>query len=90
MKSRYDGLDIYNVVNKDGQVRRCIATRFLDRELIEYNNRIHVVKYGENLMDIAFQYYGDITLWYIIAEKNQDIYDPFNLTVGMELFVPIV
>lgn len=90
MKSRYDGLDIYNVVDKDNKVRRCIATRFLDRELLAYNNKIHIVKYGENLMDIAYEYYGDITLWYLIAEKNSSVSDPFELTVGQELFIPMI
>lgn len=90
MKSRYDGLDIYNVIAPDGQVRRCIATRFIDRTPPDNDSKIHVVKDGENLFDLADEYYGDLTLWYIIAEKNPGVSDPFGLSVGQELVIPML
>lgn len=90
MKSRYDGLDIYNVVDNDGKVRRCIATRFIDRTPPDNDSKIHIVKDGETLLDLASRYYGDLTLWYIIAEKNAGVSDPFGLTVGQELIIPMI
>lgn len=90
MKSRYDGLDVYNVLDGDNKVRLCIATRFIDRTPPDNDSKIHIVKYGENLLDLANEYYGDLTLWYIIAEKNLGVTDPFGLTVGQELIIPML
>lgn len=88
MKSRYDGLSVYNKIDDRNKIKPCLLIRFIDRSLQE--NKIHIVRNGENLMDIANRYYNDITLWYIIADKNTDVSDPFDLYDGQELFIPII
>lgn len=52
-------------------------------------SRIHVVDVGDDLFYIAITYYGDASLWWVIADNNIDkCDDPFNLNVGDELFIP--
>ena len=49
--------------------------------------RSHQVVMGDSLMSIAYQEYGDSTLWRAIALAN-DIDDPLRLPTGLELRVP--
>lgn len=48
---------------------------------------LHTIKAGETLDQIAFQHYGDSTLWKAIARSNM-ILDPLELTVGTHLQIP--
>lgn len=88
-KSRYDGLAVYNKMDSDNKIRQCLVTRFLDRTPPN-DHVVHVVKSNDNLIHIAFEYYGDISLWYIIAEKNNWISDPFDLPIGAEIKIPVL
>nr|DAL07213.1 MAG TPA: baseplate wedge protein [Caudoviricetes sp.] len=49
----------------------------------------HTLKEGETLQNIAYRYYGDSGLWYLIAEANQ-ILNPFSdeLYDGLILIIP--
>lgn len=59
------------------------STRIGRREVI------HTVKDGENIFNIAYQYYKDSGRWYEIADRNH-LYNPFReLTVGTKLTIPI-
>lgn len=49
--------------------------------------RIHVVKEGDTLWDIADQQYGDPTKWRKIANEN-GISNPRTLQIGTELTIP--
>ena len=52
------------------------------------SDKIHTLKEGETLQNIAYQQYGDSGKWYIIAEANQ-IGNPFReLKSGMKLRIP--
>ena len=52
-------------------------------------SRIHVVNVGDDLFTISKTYYGDPTLWWIIADNNIDrCLNPFEMNVGDELFIP--
>ncbi|HEU5118654.1 MAG TPA: hypothetical protein VFT74_18800 [Isosphaeraceae bacterium] len=48
----------------------------------------HVLSVGERLDLLAFKYYGDPEYWWVIALANR-IQDPFSLTVGQRLRVPV-
>jgi hypothetical protein len=50
-------------------------------------DRMHEVKPGETLDRIAYQAYGDSTIWRLIATRNQ-IADPLRLKAGMRLILP--
>lgn len=48
----------------------------------------HTVKEGETLQNIAFRYYKDSGLWYVIAEANK-ILNPFEeLIAGTLIRIP--
>lgn len=49
--------------------------------------RTHRVVAGDSLPQLAWQEYGDATVWRVIAEAN-DIDDPMVLPPGTELLVP--
>lgn len=48
----------------------------------------HVLSAGERLDTLAHRYYGDSEFWWVIAMANC-IQDPFSLTVGTMLRVPL-
>lgn len=47
----------------------------------------HIVKEGETLQSIAYQYYGDSGYWTRILSYNR-IINPFNLEPYTRLFIP--
>lgn len=50
----------------------------------------HVVRYGEELDELAHRFYGNGELWWVLAEMN-GIADPFEpLPAGMVLRCPSV
>ena len=49
--------------------------------------RVHVVKKGETLSEIAKDFFGDEARWTVIARAN-DIDDPSKLEVGTRLTIP--
>lgn len=66
--------------------------RSIERNTISFgksiDDRFHTVLEGDLLTDLAFIYYGDPVLWYIIADAN-NIFNPFDdLTPGMNLRIP--
>ena len=51
-------------------------------------DQFHTVVEGDLLSDLAFLYYGDPILWYIIADAN-NIFNPFDdLVSGINLRIP--
>jgi len=50
-------------------------------------DRLHEVKPGETLDRIAYQAYGDATVWRLIADRNR-IMDPLRLRPGQRLVLP--
>lgn len=48
----------------------------------------HRLSVGERLDTVAHRYYGDSDYWWVIALANR-IKDPFKLTVGSMLRVPV-
>ena len=53
------------------------------------DHKIHTVLPDQTLQNIAWQYYGDSGLWYVIALANQ-IFDPFTeVNQGDKLIIPI-
>lgn len=51
---------------------------------------VHETVAGERLEHLAYQYYGDVSKWYLIADANiEKIKDPMKkLKGGMRLLVP--
>jgi nucleoid-associated protein YgaU len=47
----------------------------------------HVLREGDSLWQLAYEYYGDVSRWKVIAEAN-DMPDPLDLPLGEELVIP--
>lgn len=69
-------------------------TRILTKEFIRFGKAkevyVHTIGEGETLFSMANHYYGDTRMWYLIPEYNSEIIDDiFDLTVGMEIQIPL-
>lgn len=82
--SRYRGCVKYRDL-ADGVIYRqsCPRRVFRRKETDQY----HILAQGERLDLLAYRYYGDAALWWVIAEAN-NIANPLRLEVGMRLRVP--
>lgn len=85
--SRYDEEIVYNR-EVNGVIKKAQTIKELDRTYNIDDITVHLVSYGENLFNLANEYYDDFRLWYLIAEKNPDITNPFQLPIGKELIIP--
>ena len=47
----------------------------------------HILKECDYLWDIAYKFYGDSKLWWVLRDVN-NIFNPFELTIGHELIIP--
>ena len=54
------------------------------------NDKYHTVKDGENLLQIARQYYGASSMWFFIADVNDNIEDIFDIPSGSLILIPNV
>lgn len=52
-------------------------------------DRQHTLLEGETLQNVAYQYYGDSGLWYIIAEANNILNAFEELEAGRILTIPV-
>lgn len=55
--------------------------------LVSAEDKLHIVMDEDNLTQLAYRYYGNPILWYIIADAN-NIENPFELTTGESLQIP--
>lgn len=91
ISNRYaDEITYDRVVDKQGNTKRAQTIKFLDRTYNKDEIILHIVTDGQTLFSIADTYYGDFRKWYLIAEKNPNITNPFVLQNGMELVIPEV
>lgn len=89
--SRY--LDVEEIVSfldpKSLEVKTTLGIRNPTIYKQDDTSRLHIVEVGDDLFNIAITYYGEASLWWVIADNNVDkCDDPFNLNVGDELFIP--
>lgn len=57
-------------------------------EQVILTDKVHTVKEGETLQNIAFQYYRDSGKWYKLVEANK-ILNPFTeVYPGVQLIIP--
>lgn len=66
----------------------------LHRTSIYYQQSVydvyHTITYEDTLYSIARKYYGSSSLWFMIADVNNDIEDIFNLPFGDTILIPSV
>lgn len=88
---RYNGDDLYDrVVDEEGNYKVAQEIHILNRKFNQDQVIIHITKYGDDLINLAQRYYSDFTLWYLIAEKNPKIVNPFAVPENMELIIPLI
>ncbi len=71
---------------------------FGNGEIALYRNKItyvqsvhdtyHVIRENETLYDIAREYYEASSMWFFIADINDNITDIFDLPVGDTIIIP--
>ena len=64
--SRYEDEVVYNR-DVNGVIKKAQTIKELDRSYDINDVVIHLVAYGENLFQLAVEYYDDFRLWYLIA-----------------------
>jgi len=76
----------------DEEKKQRVYDSLLDPEFIRSVNDIYVVcSFGERLDLLAFKYYGDATLWWVIAAANPDLRkDSLYLQPGVQVRVPAI
>jgi len=51
-------------------------------------DKYHTIRDGETLLSIALDKFGASSLWFMIADVNDDVEDIFDLEVGSTLLIP--
>lgn len=87
--SRYE----YSVVDfvsiaQDADANAIVFYEVEDIGTISY--REHIYRQGERIDNIAFDYYQDPALWWIILDANPEIEDPTNIKAGTVIRIPSV
>lgn len=64
------------------------STRYPDIPLSENDVLIYTIR-GDRLDNLAYQFYGDTTLWWILSVANPDLpNDSLYPTIGYQLRIP--
>lgn len=68
------------------------GTTLLQRNPLIYtpqlNDILHKVKEFDRLDLLAFKYYGDSKWWWVIADVNDNVFDPFDLPISEDIIIP--
>ena len=76
--------DSYRIIYEEGD-------ESLERRPINHrediDDIIYQIREGDKLTSIAFKFYNNPLLWYIIADVN-NIINPFELEIGSNIIIP--
>jgi nucleoid-associated protein YgaU len=75
-------------VSEDADANAVVFYEVEDIGVITYKE--HTYKQGERLDNIAFDYYQDPALWWVILDVNPEITDPTNIKPGTVIRIPNV
>ena len=89
--SRYINAFYSRNVNLDEENKRRYYDALLDPEIPRRSDDIYVVTtIGDRLDQLAWQYYADSKLWFIIAAANTELRkDSLYLEPGTQLRIPV-
>ena len=87
--SRYSQEIAYNPSGADVS-HKALTIRTISRVYNKEEASVHIVTEGDNLFNLAELYYDDFSKWYMIADKNPLITNPFILENGTEIIIPDV
>ena len=85
MYNRYKEANIK--VHKDNRKRYYKPSLYPDIPETD-SDIIHIVKPGERLDLLAYQYYGDVGLWWVISRANRLDPSDIGLDAAIELRIP--
>lgn len=85
--SRYQDSSVVTVV-KDSQDVAVIVPSM--QQPFSFNYVTHLVTQGDRIDNISYQYYGNPTVWWRIADANPEVMFYDNLTVGSTIRIPVV
>lgn len=80
--SRYTKTPLYN---RDGNLIFKIRTR---NKVSEKQSMTHVYSEGDRLDLLAFRYYADDQLWWVLLEANKQFRSEMDIPYGAELIIP--
>tara|TARA_B100001123_G_scaffold436924_1_gene568190 strand:- start:1479 stop:1784 length:306 start_codon:yes stop_codon:yes gene_type:complete len=84
MANRYK----YSKIKKDRQTKNRVLETTIYPKINEEENDIYITaKYGDRLDLLANRYYGNVELWWIIAQANH-IEGTMFVTPGTQLRIP--
>lgn len=88
------------MIAKEGLYDRGYLVSYSPGEIAIYRNPIfynqsisdiyHVITDTDTLYSISRKYYGYSSLWFIIADVNDNIEDIFDLPIGETILIPSV
>ena len=81
--SRYENTPIQRKDNV-----RIFSTTFYPQIPLQDSDKYINVIVGTRVDNLAFQYYGDISLWWIIASANNSKTDSLAVEQGIQLRIP--
>jgi hypothetical protein len=88
---RYDSIPIIQTtptVQYPKVIRYRASTRYPDIPLSENDVLLYTIR-GDRLDNLAYQFYGDPTLWWILSIANPDLpNDSLYPTLGFQLRIP--
>lgn len=84
--SKYSPYSNSTVINYDNGEQTIESN--LDLPLVDLGSKVHVVREGETLASISYQYFGDSGFWGRIAQYNK-ILNPFTEVVpNKQILIP--
>jgi nucleoid-associated protein YgaU len=84
--SRYTNVEVIQPVRADGKSPRVLALRPNDHVS---GVLLHIASEGERLDQLATNFYGEPTKYWLILDANPEVLNPFELLVaGLALKVP--
>ena len=82
--NRYEKIQL----QKDNTGRRFRTTVLLPVIEPDLNDIYIIGQVGDRLDNLAFKYYGDSSLWWIIARANDIGKGDFTVPIGLQLRIP--
>lgn len=85
--SRYQNSPVVTVVKGSQDVSVIVPS---EQVPFSFNYISHMVAQGDRIDNISFQYYGDPTLWWRVADANPEVMYYDSLVTGSILRIPVV
>lgn len=84
--SRYSTSNVVVAQNLDGVDIRAIVPGI--QSSYSFNYTFYLVRQFDSMADLAYSYYGDPTLWWLIADANPEVMLWDDLPVGSYIRIP--